>query len=101
MATSSISLRANLSKSDLEQTTNSCQFIKLEIIYADTNEVEFKADYILEHRHEQIHELSMFVQESGKWKYQSGEHFPTFSNLIKRNDVCPCGSGKKYKKCHL
>lgn len=19
----------------------------------------------------------------------------------KRNDVCPCGSGKKYKKCHL
>jgi hypothetical protein len=18
-----------------------------------------------------------------------------------RNDVCPCGSGKKYKKCHL
>jgi preprotein translocase subunit SecA len=23
------------------------------------------------------------------------------SNKIGRNDPCPCGSGKKYKKCHL
>ena len=22
-------------------------------------------------------------------------------NKIGRNDPCPCGSGKKYKKCHL
>ena len=21
-------------------------------------------------------------------------------NKIGRNDLCPCGSGKKYKKCH-
>ena len=24
----------------------------------------------------------------------------SFSN-VGRNDLCPCGSGKKYKKCHL
>lgn len=23
------------------------------------------------------------------------------TNKIERNDLCPCGSGKKYKKCHL
>ncbi|MEZ4761831.1 MAG: SEC-C metal-binding domain-containing protein [Calditrichia bacterium] len=21
-------------------------------------------------------------------------------NKVGRNDLCPCGSGKKYKKCH-
>ena len=24
----------------------------------------------------------------------------TFYKTIKRNDPCPCGSGKKFKKCH-
>jgi preprotein translocase subunit SecA len=24
----------------------------------------------------------------------------TAANPIGRNDPCPCGSGKKYKKCH-
>jgi len=24
---------------------------------------------------------------------------PAVSNKIGRNDLCPCGSGKKYKKC--
>lgn len=24
---------------------------------------------------------------------------PTVSNKVGRNDLCPCGSGKKYKKC--
>jgi hypothetical protein len=25
---------------------------------------------------------------------------PAVSNKVGRNDRCPCGSGKKYKKCH-
>ena len=25
---------------------------------------------------------------------------PTGSRKIGRNDPCPCGSGKKYKRCH-
>jgi preprotein translocase subunit SecA len=25
---------------------------------------------------------------------------PARSNEVGRNDACPCGSGKKYKKCH-
>ena len=38
--------------------------------------------------------------EKGRW-----EHLIEISNFAKqnlgRNDLCPCGSGKKYKKCHL
>jgi len=26
---------------------------------------------------------------------------PKFEPRAGRNDPCPCGSGKKYKKCHL
>jgi uncharacterized protein YecA (UPF0149 family) len=25
---------------------------------------------------------------------------PPKESKVNRNDVCPCGSGKKYKKCH-
>jgi len=30
----------------------------------------------------------------------SNTHNPTPNTHIGRNDPCPCGSGKKYKKCH-
>ena len=38
--------------------------------------------------------------EKGRW-----EHLTEISNFAKqnpsRNSLCPCGSGKKYKRCHL
>jgi hypothetical protein len=30
----------------------------------------------------------------------SGSNAPASSNKISRNSPCPCGSGKKYKRCH-
>ncbi|MGX7030036.1 SEC-C metal-binding domain-containing protein [Vagococcus zengguangii] len=33
--------------------------------------------------------------EGGEQKRQ-----PVTSKKIGRNDLCPCGSGKKYKNCH-
>ncbi len=30
----------------------------------------------------------------------AGEPFVRADPKISRNDPCPCGSGKKYKKCH-
>lgn len=41
-----------------------------------------------------IIERSRFLKESGKWYYIDGTR-PQFG----RNDPCPCGSGKKFKKC--
>jgi preprotein translocase subunit SecA len=29
-----------------------------------------------------------------------GQAQPAASDKIGRNDPCPCGSGKKYKRCH-
>jgi uncharacterized protein YecA (UPF0149 family) len=30
-----------------------------------------------------------------------GDRFKNSRSLIKRNEKCPCGSGKKFKHCHL
>lgn len=32
---------------------------------------------------------------------EAADAFQTRLKSAKRNDPCPCGSGKKYKKCHL
>jgi SEC-C motif-containing protein len=44
-----------------------------------------------------LRELSRFVRESGEWFYLDGviESEPKPG----RNEPCPCGSGKKFKKC--
>jgi SEC-C motif-containing protein len=40
------------------------------------------------------HERSRFRRRDGRWVYADGE-------VVKpgRNDPCPCGSGKKHKRC--
>ena len=38
------------------------------------------------------------AEESGE--VQEAEPPPPASGKVGRNDPCPCGSGKKYKKCH-
>ena len=41
-----------------------------------------------------IIERSRFLKENDRWYYMDGTR-PAFG----RNDACPCGSGKKFKKC--
>jgi SEC-C motif domain protein len=46
----------------------------------------------------QLQETSRFVREDGRWFYLDGD--ARWMTLRPgRNDECPCGSGKKYKKC--
>jgi SEC-C motif domain protein len=49
-------------------------------------------------------ETARFVQEDGRWAYAGQEEKAPVTvrregPKIGRNDPCPCGSGKKYKKC--
>lgn len=64
--------------------------------------VEFKATYIENGKTIVHHERSYFVKKNRVWFYQ--KWLPITStrineNKVGRNDPCPCGSGKKYKKC--
>jgi len=48
-----------------------------------------------------LRERSRFVKEEGSWLYVDGYYLePTRpSARTGRNEPCPCGSGKKFKRC--
>ncbi|WP_028582269.1 YchJ family protein [Desulfogranum japonicum] len=47
-----------------------------------------------------LHEKSRFVKIDSQWVYHSGDlTSQAESKKPGRNKPCPCGSGKKYKKC--
>jgi SEC-C motif-containing protein len=70
----------------------------------ETGIVEFVAQYSDERDRTQTHhERSEFVRRDGTWFFHDGEVIvqqPAESTKVGRNEPCPCGSGKKYKKCH-
>lgn len=50
------------------------------------------------------HELGEFHKVGGAWFFYDGravkqETIKNTAPTVGRNDLCPCGSGKKYKKC--
>jgi SEC-C motif-containing protein len=53
------------------------------------------------HRH---HEIGHFKKDEGQWFYLEGSSPSPVSSergvtKVGRNQPCPCGSGRKYKKC--
>jgi len=69
----------------------------------DHGEVEFIARYKAAGEQHAHHELSYFGREDGRWVYMDAvfnpKSAPVTSVKVGRNDPCPCGSGKKFKKC--
>jgi len=64
--------------------------------------VEFVARYKASAQDGSLHEVSRFLKENGQWYYLEGDIVkppPVRSEKTGRNEPCPCGSGKKYKKC--
>ena len=91
---------------------DSSEWLGLEIVNveaggANDNEgkVEFVARYRIEDDDEiEHHELSEFKRVDGVWYFHDGkmigqEPFRREEPKVGRNDPCPCGSGKKFKKC--
>ena len=81
------------------------RWIGLEIIASDEQAgqatVEFEARLLLADRVETMHELSSFVRDNGQWLYTEGKMmapgFPPWKPG--RNELCPCNSGQKFKRC--
>jgi SEC-C motif-containing protein len=76
----------------------------------DVGEVEFRARYQAGGRMGAHHERSRFRRLDGRWVYVDGESVratpaPPSPPVVRsepktgRNEPCPCGSGKKYKRC--
>jgi SEC-C motif domain protein len=89
--------------------------IKAEQISDTTATVEFSVDYrFKDGARESLHEVGSFVFQNERWLYDDGdshvhpegeEHHHPAPTVVRehpkvgRNEPCPCGSGKKYKKC--
>jgi len=70
----------------------------------DHGMVEFIARYLLNGKPQTHHEKSRFTRVDGTWFYVDGDMVLPRPVVITtprvgRNDSCPCGSGKKFKKC--
>lgn len=68
--------------------------------------VEFRARYERKGVMQEHHEISRFRKINGTWLYCGGKdigpvQFQRDAPKTGRNDPCPCGSGRKYKKCCL
>ncbi len=69
----------------------------------ETGTVTFSARFSMGGQDQMHREISRFRKEDGRWLYVDGDTNPPVEQRrvekIGRNDPCPCGSGKKYKKC--
>lgn len=64
--------------------------------------IEFIATYRVKGQVESHHEISTFKKLDGKWFFMDGQIVTQVVNReqkVGRNEPCPCGSGKKFKKC--
>lgn len=66
--------------------------------------VEFVASYSEKGVRKEHRESAKFIKDSETWYFEKGEpvkpkQFIRSTAKTGRNNPCPCGSGKKYKKC--
>lgn len=80
----------------IEEFSSSVEWLKLDVLHVEKNVVEFKAYYKEGDSIKVLHERSNFVNEDAAWYYKDGI---LFNSKVERNEECPCGSGKKFKKC--
>ena len=81
------------------------EIIETKSVNDDKAFVSFEAQYTQGGKDNTHREKSLFEREDGEWRFVTGDELknPTVRYETPRpgrNDPCPCGSGKKYKKCH-
>jgi len=86
--------------------SNQPKWIGLEIVSShlgkqtdQTGTVHFKAYYIDNKKIGLLEENSRFIKKNDQWYYCDGDIFESAPFLPGRNALCPCQSGKKFKRC--
>lgn len=101
--------RQGLDRESTQRWAENATWLGLEILDTalggkdDQNgEVEFIARFRDQDEIRVHHERAQFQREEGGWYFTDGSMVrpqPLVANKIGRNDPCPCGSERKYKKC--
>jgi SEC-C motif-containing protein len=105
------STRANHDEEAARAWAEDAEWMGLEIVSTEAGgpddargEVEFIARYRNDEGEQEHHERSEFRKQNGAWYFTRGDVIGLQpvrreSPKVGRNDPCPCGSGKKHKKC--
>ena len=80
----------------IEEFSSKVDWLKLDVLHVEPNIVEFKAYYKEGDTIKVLHEKSNFILQDETWFYVDGE---LYNSKVERNEPCPCGSAKKFKKC--
>ena len=99
--------RAEFKAEDVRRWNKETDWLDLEILETatdgDTGMVRFRVGFRHKGGTQSLTERSRFVRREGRWYYLEGEYETETvrheSPKVGRNDPCPCGSGKKFKKC--
>lgn len=90
---------------------DSAQWQGLEIVATEAGgdgDTEGTVEFIASFREDGVtkrhHEISRFARQGDNWYYVDGQTPAPVTQRnagpkVGRNDPCPCGSGKKFKKC--
>lgn len=105
--TNGAEVRDDFNRAEAERTVQEVVWQGLDVMASsedgDIGTVEFYVRFSRDGQDLAQHELSDFRREDGHWLYVGGKvgPKPPPRRVVKigRNDPCPCGSGKKYKKC--
>lgn len=100
--------RHTVNEQEIRRWATTSQWEKLEIVGQEEIdgrvEIEFVATYTQKGNHNRHHEIAIFSKDGGRWYFEDGRAAPQEqvrheTPKAGRNDPCPCGSGKKFKKC--
>ena len=103
--------RESNDREEIRKWSEKSEWLGLEIIRCERGgkedqdgTVEFIARYADHGVNLEHHEIAEFRRDNGEWFFYDGKMVPQKPFVrtepkIGRNDPCPCGSGKKYKKC--
>lgn len=109
-ATHAPEVRGDFNRSAAESVANDAKWLGLEVRGTsgggagdEIGEVEFATSFKRHGKEYVHHEIASFRREQGNWMYVEGRMNPKppprQADKVGRNDPCPCGSGRKYKKC--
>jgi SEC-C motif-containing protein len=104
--------RVDVDRKATEAWSKGAEWKGLEIVSTEAGgptdeqgKVEFIARFEVKGVAQTHHEKAQFARHDGDWYYVDGDVIGAKPVVregprVGRNDPCPCGSGKKYKKCH-
>lgn len=98
--------RQNYQRANLLDWANRSTWLNLSIIGSNNlqSKSEGTVEFVAHYKENEIlkthHEQSLFKSVKDVWFFHSGVILePPANKDIGRNTACPCGSGKKYKRC--